>query len=102
VPELGDRSMKTCVWFAPAVLAIPLVCSQAGQATELAGSLGMVAALHAEAGSRVAQPRPSPRSVRGEVIVRREAEGSQFGEAAAVSWRYPGRWATGLILGAGF
>jgi hypothetical protein len=123
---------KTAVrWFAPAVLAMALICSQTAQATEPTGSLDIVTAPNAPADSRdlvaarrerdpadfrepQAELKPSRSSARGErpaagrrlgwrnPRVRREEERTRFREVAAASWRYFGRSGTGLILGVGF
>jgi hypothetical protein len=125
-------SRKTAVrWFAPAVFAIALICSQTAQATEPAGSPDIVTAPNAAADSRdlvaarrerdpadfrepQAELKPSRSSARGErpaagrrlgwrnPRVRREEERARFREVAAASWRYFGRSGTGLILGVGF
>ena len=121
-------SRKTAVrWFAPAVFAIALICSQTARATESTGSPESVAALDAPADPRdliAARRERNPTdfrdlkapvsSARGErhaagrrvgwrhPRVRREEERARLREVAAASWRYFGRSGTGLILGVGF
>jgi hypothetical protein len=123
--------IKTSVrWFAPAVLAMAIICSHTAQATEPTGSPDIVAAPNAPADSRdlvaarrerdpadfrepQAELKRSPSSARGErnaagrrvvrqLRVRREEERARFREVAAASWRYFSRSGTGLILGVGF
>ena len=107
------RIQTSVRWLTPALLAVTLMCSLTAQAEPT----GVVAATPAASDSRDVQAELglSPRSAQGEVSgyagrrlgwrntrVKREEERLRFREAAAASWRYSGRWATGLILGVGF
>ena len=124
-------SRKTAVrWFAPAVVAMAIICSHTAQANEPTGSPDVVAAPSAPVGvgelvaarrdrdpaefrEPQAELKRSPSSARGErnaagrrlgrqLRVRREEERARFREVAAASWRYFSRSGTGLILGVGF